>query len=539
MDLKVKSTGSVTPGKDSKLVRSKTDESIRSMENRDPNLSSPGMKATNSPSVKSATKGQKSSAKKCHNSPNLMASPPNKNKIRERRFVVAKKNSKSGKVNSSAAVVCKCGNKGVKCVCVAYESLRASQEEFFKNRGASVEDDDDGNGLEKSDGTEERQSDTQNRQGNVRGFGDKVFDDGSDPKDEQDGDESSSEIAVANTVKRRRDKLMEAARQSVPEAGSGRVLHLVKAFEQLLTIPKSTDSEENDEKEKKDSKKGTKWALPGLQSPSVPETQVSSSSFCPSDFLLTSESLGLDSRVNSSLDSSQGSFSFSSRMSDGSRRSRRNSAESSGTFSRRQWKRKQQLRTTSQKPFRLRTEQRGSCKQEEFFKKLKQKMEEEEKMRIPIAQGLPWTTDEPECLVKPPVKETTVPVDLMLHSDIRAVERAEFDHQVAEKLSLIEEYKMERERQQKLAEEEEIRRLRKELVPKAQPMPYFDRPFIPRRYSKLISVSAGQRNIRLYQENPSFMHINKRRSNVACRGTNFAQVSNEGKGIIENLEEQV
>jgi len=32
-----------------------------------------------------------------------------------------------------------------------------------------------------------------------------------------------------------------------------------------------------------------------------------------------------------------------------------------------------------------------------------------------------------------------------------------------------------------LAEEEEIRRLRKELIPKAQPMPYFDRPFIPRR----------------------------------------------------------
>jgi hypothetical protein len=51
-------------------------------------------------------------------------------------------------------------------------------------------------------------------------------------------------------------------------------------------------------------------------------------------------------------------------------------------------------------------------------------------------------------------------------------------------MSFIEQYKMERERQQKLAEEEEIRRLRKELVPKAQPMPYFDRPFIPRRSSK-------------------------------------------------------
>lgn len=33
-----------------------------------------------------------------------------------------------------------------------------------------------------------------------------------------------------------------------------------------------------------------------------------------------------------------------------------------------------------------------------------------------------------------------------------------------------------------MAEEEEIKRLRKVLVPKAQPMPYFDRPFIPRRY---------------------------------------------------------
>ncbi|KAL5717873.1 Microtubule-destabilizing protein 60 [Ranunculus cassubicifolius] len=43
---------------------------------------------------------------------------------------------------------------------------------------------------------------------------------------------------------------------------------------------------------------------------------------------------------------------------------------------------------------------------------------------------------------------------------------------------------MERERQQKLAEEEEIKRLRRELVPKAQPMPYFDRPFVPQRSSK-------------------------------------------------------
>ncbi|CDP02292.1 unnamed protein product [Coffea canephora] len=57
-------------------------------------------------------------------------------------------------------------------------------------------------------------------------------------------------------------------------------------------------------------------------------------------------------------------------------------------------------------------------------------------------------------------------------------------YQVAEKLSLAEQYKLEKERLQKLEEEEELRRLRKELIPKAQPLPYFDRPFIPRRSTK-------------------------------------------------------
>lgn len=45
-------------------------------------------------------------------------------------------------------------------------------------------------------------------------------------------------------------------------------------------------------------------------------------------------------------------------------------------------------------PFLL--QERGKCKEEEFMKKLQQMVEEEEKMRVPIAQGLPWTTDEPE-----------------------------------------------------------------------------------------------------------------------------------------------
>ncbi|KAL4374307.1 hypothetical protein AHAS_Ahas05G0168700 [Arachis hypogaea] len=66
------------------------------------------------------------------------------------------------------------------------------------------------------------------------------------------------------------------------------------------------------------------------------------------------------------------------------------SLKSTSTFGGSRWKKKQQLRVTSQKPFNLRT----------------------------------------ECLVKPPVKEITQPIDLQLHSDVRAMDRAEFDHQV-------------------------------------------------------------------------------------------------------------
>ncbi|XP_057487924.1 microtubule-destabilizing protein 60-like [Actinidia eriantha] len=474
MDLSAKNDGSVTPAKNPQANRSKMSEIS---ENSDPNVTSPGFKLSNSPAIKSAAKSQKKSASKNRN-PNPVASPP-RNKIRERKFVVAKRNSKKEKEKSSI-VACKCKDKAgmlnpQKCLCVAYESLRASQEEFFKNRGRI----DDQNGDRADNGVEGEEEENKLSQTLEieNGYEEKPeeFDDfGSIPDEVKQLGETGS-----SNVKRTRDKLLKEARENVPEPGSGRVMHLVKAFEKLLTIPKELD--QKDEKESEDDNKDMKWALPGLQ-PKVAETQVSSSSFCPSDFFLTSENLGFDSRVSSSLDSN-GSFTFSSRTSGGGRKSRRNSSESCGTFGGSRWM-KRQLRATCQKPFKLHTEQRGRYKEEEFMKKIQQMVMEEEKQRIPIAQGLPWTTDEPECLVKPPVKEITRPVDLVLHSDVRAMERAEFDQQLVEKMSLIEQYREERERQQKLADEEEIRRLRKELVPRAQPMPYFDRPFIPRRSMK-------------------------------------------------------
>ncbi|KAM6549430.1 hypothetical protein CsatB_021106 [Cannabis sativa] len=489
MDLIGKNAGAVTPVKDSHGSRSKNPEILRCSENLNPNVS-PGPKTTNSPVIKSA-KSQKSVSK--NPNPNPVAFSP-RNKIRERKFVVAKKKN-SKKENVAPKVACKCKEKAVggnpkKCLCVAYENLRASQEEFFKSRDSVSGEVSESNNSKAIDRAE---SELEEEIAKGLMIQDLHVDDGyqgqagdiNDSNNGESGEVDSPNQLGCSTVKRRREKLLEEARNSAPECG--KVMHLVHAFEKLLSIPKSKESNDqkaDQEQELVETKKPTMWALPGLPPPKVPEMQFSSSSFCPSELFLTSENLGLDPRasVSSSWDGSQGSVS-SRNSSNGGRRSRRNSSESISTIGGSRWKKKK-LKATSQRPFKLRTEQRGRMKEEEFVKKLQEIIVEEEKQRIPVAQGLPWTTDEPECLVKPPVKERTKPVDLKLHSDVRAVERAEFDNQVAEKMTLMELYKMERERQQRMAEEEEVRRLRKELVPKAQPMPYFDRPFIPRRSMK-------------------------------------------------------
>ncbi|GLU11002.1 hypothetical protein SLE2022_277750 [Rubroshorea leprosula] len=491
----VKNSRMGTPMKDPHGSQSRNREISKSSENSNPNVSrsSPSLKPSKSPlsksgkSLKSASKNQGAST-----ALNPVLFSP-RNKIRERKFVVAKKNSKKEKSESNTVLDCKCkekfGGNNKKCVCVAYETLRASQEEFFKNR-AGLEDDggvDDGKSRDRAESGVQEKAEKGSSIQNPESQG--CY--GSNNQDPV-GVEYLNQKDTS-TLKRSRDKLLDEVRNSVPSFG--KVMNLVQAFEKLLSIPNSKESEKNDEEADENNadtkEKPVKWTLPGMQTAKVPDmetkTQFSSSSFCASDLVLTAENLGLDSRfsVSSSWDSSKGSI--SGRTSNGGRRSRRNSSDSCGTMGGRRWKKKQP-KVTSQKPFKLRTEQRGKVKEEEFVKKVQERMMEEEKQRIPIAQGLPWTTDEPEILIKPPVKENTMSIDLKLHSDLRAVERAEFDYQVAEKMSLIEQYKMERERQQKLAEEEEIKRLRKELVPKAQPMPYFDRPFIPRRSMKLPTI---------------------------------------------------
>lgn len=145
---------------------------------------------------------------------------------------------------------------------------------------------------------------------------------------------------------------------------------------------------------------------------------------------------------------------------------------------------KKQVRVTPTRPFRLLTEQRGQMKEQQFMKKIQQKKDEDKKCRIRIAQGLPLTTDKPQVLPKPPVKEHTKPLNVKLCTESRAVERAKFDDLIDEKYYYLEQEKLEEEHLQKLAELEEIRRLRREMIPYAQLMPSFDHPFVPKKSLK-------------------------------------------------------
>ncbi|XWS75350.1 hypothetical protein CRYUN_Cryun01aG0079100 [Craigia yunnanensis] len=89
---------------------------------------------------------------------------------------------------------------------------------------------------------------------------------------------------------------------------------------------------------------------------------------------------------------------------------------------------------------------------------------------------------------KPPAKENTKPLEIKLHTEQRAVKRAMFNYSMATKLYLLELQKKQVEKLQKMIDDEEIRLLRKEMVPKAQLMPFFDRPFLPQRSNRPLTI---------------------------------------------------
>ncbi|NP_001146314.1 uncharacterized protein LOC100279890 [Zea mays] len=398
--------------------------------------------------------------------PSTPAPPPE----RERRFLVAKKGARRRRNVATVG-----GGGGEidfdKCREAAREALRASQGDFFRKE------------LAASTATGEEQLGQEAEE--VKQVAEEGVEGGALEERPEEG--TDAELEGSSKVRAMRSKAMAKTVTSVPEPGSGRVKNMVQAFESLLNISERSGD-------------GSR-ALPGLQL--WKEESESNLGFPPLSVFSSADfqNAGSD-RLCSSLDGNTVRLTWDSRTSAGEGRSRRNSSESirsrtsagerrsrrnSSESLRSSWNKK--LKVTSQHPFKLRTEQRGKFKEQQFVQKVQEMLVEEENKRIHIAQGLPWTTDEPECLIKPAVKERTEPVDLVLHSDVRALERAEFDQHVLERNKFAEQQRLEWERQQELEEEERIRQLRRtELVPKAQPMPYFDRPFIPKRSTKPATV---------------------------------------------------
>ncbi|XP_074580318.1 microtubule-destabilizing protein 60-like [Curcuma longa] len=459
-----------TPSKNLQRCRSHLLEAPMASENPDPNIPPPSPLSAHKPARSPAVGSDESKGSGSKTRGRIFDPPPVPG--RARKFIVAKKSSR------------RAGN-GIdfeKCRKEAYETLRASQEEFLKiNRsygvagvvnpgdveaGVSV----DGNNKEEVNGTRE------------------ILDSGTE--DTEDCSEAR--------------KLRDLVKEEAPEPVSGRVKHLVKAFENFLSISKDDDAEKSENGDLN----AMNWTLPGLQQSS--ETEAAETSFAyvfsSSEFIPSIKPVR-EPQLNSLVDEN-GERPSLGRGTSGEGRIKRSVRKScilhSSDSLRRSWDK--MLKVTSQHPFKLRTEQRGRIKEEQFIKKVKEMLVEEEKQRIPIAQGLPWTIDEPEILLKPPIKESTEPLDIVLHSDVRAVERAGFDKFVAERLSFAEQLRLEREMQQKFEEEEEIRRLKRKLVPKAQSMPYFDRPFVPKRSEKPRTIP----------KEPSF-RIHPKKSSCASR----------------------
>ncbi|XP_022998171.1 protein TPX2 [Cucurbita maxima] len=87
------------------------------------------------------------------------------------------------------------------------------------------------------------------------------------------------------------------------------------------------------------------------------------------------------------------------------------------------------------------------------------------------------------------VKENTKkPQDFKLHTQERAVKRAMFNYSIATKLYVMELQKKVEEKLHKMIEEEEVRLMRKEMIPRAQLMPYFDRPYFPQRSNRPLTI---------------------------------------------------
>uniref|UniRef100_A0A0D9Y0R7 RRM domain-containing protein n=1 Tax=Leersia perrieri TaxID=77586 RepID=A0A0D9Y0R7_9ORYZ len=191
------------------------------------------------------------------------------------------------------------------------------------------------------------------------------------------GGGEGSESRKKRTAAARRSVALREAMATLPEHGDGRVRYLVDTFERLLSMASDPGATTTTARRRR--KKMTSWPPPSPAAARQVEIDVSYPSIASS--------------------SSEVSFPIINgvrlRRSDARESPRRQKRCSSICSSERSWSRKK-IGVTIQRPFNLRTEKRGKMKEESLVQRMKNKLLEEERLRNPFAQGLPWTTDVPE-----------------------------------------------------------------------------------------------------------------------------------------------
>ncbi|XP_075510436.1 microtubule-destabilizing protein 60-like [Primulina tabacum] len=98
------------------------------------------------------------------------------------------------------------------------------------------------------------------------------------------------------------------------------------------------------------------------------------------------------------------------------------------------------------------------------------------------------------------IKESTKPVEFRLHTQQRAVHRSIFNSSVAIKLCIMERQKKQVEKLLKKIEEEEVRMMRRNMIPRAQLMPLFDKPFSPQRSTRPLTIPREPSFIKNYSQ---------------------------------------
>ncbi|CAG8489221.1 6499_t:CDS:2 [Acaulospora colombiana] len=155
---------------------------------------------------------------------------------------------------------------------------------------------------------------------------------------------------------------------------------------------------------------------------------------------------------------------------------------------------------THPKPFKLETESRGEKHQKYFRERLKE-MERSEKENQFHAAPIPNL--EQQVPKKPRLPSPTKPVEFIFHTDTRMEERRVFDDQRRVRESVADVIREQKRKEEEARNAEEIRRLRAELVHRAQPI----RRFAPinirpsnKRPTKAISPMIGEKRRKIMEE---------------------------------------